>query len=62
MLSASFDERSSWIPGASAPTLSEQGNALLKPLKNGGFKEERVTTRRLYGLDTSTTLESNKSL
>src|SRR5262250_418226 len=54
--------RSYWIPGASAPTLSEKCNAFLRPLKNEGFKEERGTTRRLDELDTSTTLESNKSL
>ena len=33
----------------------------LRPLKNKGFKEERVTTIGLYDIGTSTTLESNKS-
>jgi hypothetical protein len=41
--------------------LSEKGNAFLRPLKNKGFKEERVTTMRLDDLGKSTTLESNKS-
>jgi hypothetical protein len=31
-------------------------------LKKKGFKEERVTTIGLYAIDTSTTLEPNKSL
>ena len=31
-------------------------------MKKKGFKEERVTTMRLDANDTSTTLESNKSL
>jgi hypothetical protein len=50
------------MPGSSAPTVSEQGNAFLRPLKNKGFKEERVTAMRLDDLGTSTTLASNKSL
>ena len=41
--------------------MSEKCNAFLRPLKNKGFKEERVTTIRLDNLGTSTTLESNKS-
>jgi hypothetical protein len=41
--------------------LSEKGNAFLRPLKNKGFKEQRVTIMRLDDLGTSTTLESNKS-
>ena len=40
MLSCIF-YRSYWIPGSSAPTLSEKCTALLRPLKNEGFKEER---------------------
>jgi hypothetical protein len=31
-------------------------------LKNKGFKEESMTKVGVYALDTSTTLESNKSL
>jgi hypothetical protein len=42
--------------------LSEKCNAFLRPLKNKGFKEERMTRMRLGNLSTSTTLESNKSL
>ena len=42
--------------------MSEKGNAFLRPLKNKGFKEERVTRMRLSNLSTSTPLESNKSL
>src|SRR5262249_20564131 len=53
--------RSYWIPGSSAPTVSEKGNAFLRLLKNKGFKEERMATMRLDDLGTSTTLESNKS-
>ena len=34
----------------------------LRPLKNKGFKEERMTKVGGYAIDTSTTLESNKSL
>ena len=41
--------------------LSEKGNAFLRPLKNKGFKDERVTTMRLDDLGKATTLESNKS-
>jgi hypothetical protein len=41
---------------------SEKGNAFLRPLKNKGFKEERVARMRLDNLSISTTLESNKSL
>ena len=41
--------------------LSEKGNTFLRPLKNKGFKEERVTIMRLDNLGKSATLESNKS-
>src|SRR5437016_2842477 len=54
--------RSSWIPGSSAPTLSEKCHAFFRPLPKKGFKEERVTSIRLNNLSTSTTLESNTSL
>ena len=54
--------RSSWIPGSSAPTLSEKCRAFFRPLPKKGFKEERVTSIRLNNLSTSTTLESNTSL
>jgi hypothetical protein len=30
-------ERSYWLPGAYAPTLSEKRNSFLRPLKNKGF-------------------------
>jgi hypothetical protein len=56
-----FSKRSYWIPGSSAPTWSEKGNAFVRPLTKKGFKEERVTTMRLDDLGTSTTLESDKS-
>jgi hypothetical protein len=59
---AHFKRRSYWILGSSAPMLSEKCNVFLRPLKNKGFKEERVTTMRLDDLGHSTTLESNKSL
>jgi hypothetical protein len=42
--------------------LSKKRNSFLRPLKNKGFKEERMTKVRGYAIDTSTTLESNKSL
>jgi hypothetical protein len=42
--------------------LSENQNSFLRPLKNKGFKEERVTKIGLYAIGKSTTLESNKSL
>ena len=54
--------RSCWIPGSYAPALSEKCNSLLRLLKNKGFKEESMTKVGVYALDTSTTLESNKSL
>jgi hypothetical protein len=41
--------------------LSENQNSFLRPLKNKGFKEERVTKIGLYAIGKSTTLESNKS-
>jgi len=53
--------RSYWIPGSYAPALSEKCNSLLRLLKNKGFKEESMTKVGVYALDTSTTLESNKS-
>jgi len=40
--------RSYWIPGSYATTLSENQNSFLRPLKNKGFKEERVTKIGLY--------------
>src|SRR5215831_9044698 len=60
-LRATNSDRSYWIPGSSAPALPEKGNALIKPLIKKGFQEDKVTTMRLDDLDTSTTLESNKS-
>jgi hypothetical protein len=54
--------RSSWIPGSYAPALSEEGDSLLRLLKNKGFREERLTQVGLYAIGKSTTLESNKSL
>src|SRR5215510_12084990 len=54
--------RSYWIPGSYAPALSEKCNSLLRLLKNKGFKEESMTKVGVYAIDTSTTLESNKSL
>jgi hypothetical protein len=56
------DFRSYWIPGSYAPTVSENRGAFLRPLENKEFKEERVTEVGADDLDTSTTLESNKSL
>ena len=55
-------ERSYWIPGSYAPALSEKRDSFFRLLKNKGFKEERMTKVRLYAIDKSTTLESNKSL
>ena len=57
-----FHRRSYWIPGASAPALSEKNNSFLRLLKNKGFKEESMTKVGLYAIGKSTTLESNKSL
>ena len=57
-----FLPRSYWIPGSYATTLSENQNSFLRPLKNKGFKEERVTKIGLYAIGKSTTLKSNKSL
>ena len=54
--------RSYWIPGSSAPALSEKCNAFLRLLKNKGFKEESMTKVGLDAIGISTTLESNKSL
>jgi len=39
----------------------EKCTAFSKPLKKKGFVEKKVTTMGLDDLDTSTTLESNKS-
>jgi DNA-binding protein H-NS len=39
-----------------------EAQCFLSPLKNKGFKEERVTTMRLDDLGKFTTLESNKSV
>jgi hypothetical protein len=41
--------------------LFEKGNAFLRPLKQKGFKEAKVTTMRLDDLGQSTPLESDKS-
>ena len=41
--------------------LSEKRNSFSGLLKNKGFKEERKTKVGLDAIDTSTTLESNKS-
>ena len=54
--------RSYWIPGSYAPVLSEKCNAFSGLLKNKGLKEERKTTVGLDTIDTSTTLDANKSL
>ena len=56
-----IDLRSYWIPGSYAPALSENRHSFLTLLKNKGFKEESMTKVRVYAIDTSTTLESNKS-
>ena len=58
---ARFADRSYWIPGSYAPALSKKRNSFLRPLKNKGFKEERMTKVGEYAIDTSTTLESNNS-
>ena len=57
-----FKHRSYWIPGSYDLALSEKRNSFLRLLKNKGFKEERKTKVGLDAIDTSTTLESNKSL
>jgi hypothetical protein len=54
-------DRSYWIPGSYAPTLSKNRNAFSRLLKNKGLKNERMTKVGLYAIDKSTTLESNKS-
>jgi hypothetical protein len=59
--SIDFSARSYWLLGSEVLTLSEKGNAFLSPLKNKGFKEESLTRMRVASLNTSTTLESNKS-
>ena len=56
-----FEERSYWIPGSYAPTLSKNRNAFLRLLKNKGLKNERMRKVGWYAIDKSTTLESNKS-
>jgi len=55
-------QRSYWIPGSYAPTLSENHDSFLRLLKNKDFKEERMTKVELDAIGTSTPLESNKSL
>lgn len=57
-----FSNRSYWIPGSYAATLSENHDSFLRLLKDNDFKEERMTKVGLYAISTSTTLESNKSL
>jgi ATP-dependent Lon protease len=57
-----FQQRSYWISGAYAATLSENHDLFLRLLKNNVYKEERMTKGGLYAISTSTTLESNKSL
>jgi Carboxypeptidase regulatory-like domain len=42
--------------------VAENRSVFLRPLKNKGFKEDRVAKVGANGLDNSTTLESNKSL
>jgi hypothetical protein len=54
--------RSYWVPASYAPTVSESRSAFLRPLKNKGCKEGWVAKVGMDDLDTSTTLESNKSL
>lgn len=54
--------RSYWLPGASAPTLSEKRNASFRLVPKKGFKEERRTQVAWYAINTCTTLESTKSL
>ena len=54
--------RSYWLPGASAPTLSEKRNASFRLMQKKGFKEERRTQVEWYAINTCTTLESTKSL
>jgi hypothetical protein len=41
--------------------LSEKGDSFLRPLKNKGFRKERMMKVRLDALGKSRTLESNKS-
>jgi hypothetical protein len=60
-LDVAFVDRSYWIPGSYAPTLSENHDSFLGLLKNKGVKEEKVTQVGLYAIGTSTTLESDKS-
>ena len=54
--------RSYWIPGSYVPVLSEKRNSFSELLKNKGLKEEKKAKVGLDAIDTSTTLESNKSL
>jgi hypothetical protein len=42
--------------------VSEKGDSFLRPLKNKGFRKERMMKVRLDALGKSRTLESNKSL
>jgi len=53
--------RSYWIPGSYVPVLSEKRNSFSELLKNKGLKEEKKAKVGLDAIDTSTTLESNKS-
>jgi len=52
--------RSSWMPGASAPALSEKRNAFFRLWKKKGLKEEHMTQVGWYAIGTATTLASNK--
>ena len=55
-------ERSYWMPGSEAPTLSEKRHSCVWLLKNTGFQGGRTAKVRLYALGTSPTLASNTSL
>jgi len=54
--------RSAWIPGSSASPLSETGHAFFSPWHKKSCKEDRVPTRRVDDLGTSTPLECHKSV
>src|SRR4029453_17329946 len=56
-----IDGRSSWMPGASAPPVSEKCRSLFRPWHKQGCKEARGTRLRLHNLRTATTLASNTS-
>src|SRR5687767_3023631 len=53
--------RSCWIPGSYAAIWSKALNSILRPLKNKGFEEERMTQIGWHTFVNSTTLEFNKS-